>query len=131
MFRVSSPELVIAAARAGIVGAFPTLNARAPDGLDAWLERILRDTADAPGLPAANLILHKSNPRRDADLEAVLRHRVPVVIASVGAPDEVVGPVHAYGGLVLADVATVRHARRAVQAFPLVRGMEHLGDRCE
>jgi nitronate monooxygenase len=116
MFRVSSPELVVAAARAGIVGAFPTLNAREPDGLDAWLERILRDCAGAPGLPAANLILHKSNPRRDADLAAVLRHRVPVVIASVGAPDEVVGPVHAYGGLVLADVATVRHARRAVQA---------------
>lgn len=116
MFRVSSLELVVAAARAGIVGAFPTLNAREPDPLDAWLERILRDCEGAPGLPAANLILHKSNPRRDADLAAVLRHRVPMVIASVGAPDEVVGPVHGYGGLVFADVATVRHARRAVQA---------------
>ena len=116
MFMVSSPDLVIAAARAGIVGAFPTLNARTPADLDGWLERILRESAGADGVPAANLILHKSNPRRDADLRAVLAHRVPMVIASVGAPDEVIGPVHAYGGLVFADVATVRHAWRAARA---------------
>jgi nitronate monooxygenase len=116
MFLVSSPELVIAAARAGIVGAFPTLNARTPGDLETWLTRIMAATAGAGGLPAANLILHKSNPRRDGDLRAVLAHRVPLVIASVGAPDEVIGPVHAYGGLVMADVATVRHARRAAQA---------------
>ena len=116
MFRVSSPELVIAAARAGIVGAFPTLNARTPEDLEGWLERIAHETAEASGVPAANLILHASNPRRDADLHAVVRHRVPVVIASVGAPDDVIGPVHAYGGMVFADVATVRHARRAAAA---------------
>jgi len=116
MFLVSSPALVIAAARAGIVGAFPTLNARTPDELDAWLERIALGCAGAPGVPAANLILHHTNPRRDADLEAVVRHRVPLVIASVGAPDDVIGPVHGYGGLVLADVASVRHARRAAEA---------------
>jgi nitronate monooxygenase len=116
MFRVSSPELVIAAARAGIVGAFPTLNARTAAELDDWLARIAAGCADARGVPAANLILHASNPRRDEDLHAVVRHRVPVVIASVGAPDAVIGPVHAYGGLVLADVATVRHARRAAAA---------------
>lgn len=116
MFLVSSPALVTAAARAGIVGAFPTLNARTPAELDDWLEQSLRDSAGADGVVAANLILHKSNPRRDADLQAVLAHRVPMVIASVGAPDEVIGPVHAYGGIVFADVATVRHARRAVQA---------------
>jgi nitronate monooxygenase len=116
MFRVSSPELVIAAARAGIVGAFPTLNARTGAELDDWLARIGRECEGAPGVPAANLILHASNPRRDADLAAVVRHRVPVVIASVGAPDPVIDPVHDYGGLVLADVATVRHARRAAAA---------------
>jgi nitronate monooxygenase len=116
MFRVSSPELVIAAARAGIVGAFPTLNARTGAELDDWLARIDGECAGAPGVPAANLILHASNPRRDADLAAVVRHRVPVVIASVGAPDPVIGPVHDYGGMVLADVATVRHARRAAAA---------------
>jgi nitronate monooxygenase len=116
MFLVSSPDLVIAAARAGIVGAFPTLNARTPADLEDWLKRILHESAGTDGIAAANLILHKSNPRRDADLRAVLAHRVPMVIASVGAPDEVIGPVHAYGGFVFADVATVRHARRAVQA---------------
>ena len=116
MFRVSGPDLMIAAARAGAVGAFPTLNARTPEDLEAWLARISGETADAPGVPAANLILHPSNPRRDDDLRAVVRHRVPVVIASVGAPDAVIGPVHDYGGRVLADVATVRHARRAAAA---------------
>jgi nitronate monooxygenase len=116
MFRVSGPDLVIAAARAGAVGAFPTLNARTSADLDAWLDRIARETADASGVPAANLILHPSNARRDEDLRAVVRHRVPVVIASVGAPDPVIGPVHDCGGVVLADVATVRHARRAAAA---------------
>jgi nitronate monooxygenase len=116
MFRVSGPDLVIAAARAGAIGAFPTLNARTPDELDAWLARIAHETDGAPGVPAANLILHPSNPRRDEDLRAVARHRVPVVIASVGAPDPVIGPVHGHGGVVLADVATVRHARRAAAA---------------
>ena len=116
MFRVSGPDLVVAAARAGAVGAFPTLNARTPADLDAWLARIVRETADAPGVPAANLILHASNARREDDLQAVVRHRVPVVIASVGPPDPVIGAVHGYGGTVLADVATVRHARRAAAA---------------
>jgi nitronate monooxygenase len=116
MFRVSGPDLVIAAARAGAIGAFPTLNARTPAELDAWLGRIGEQAAGASGVPAANLILHASNARRDQDLRAVVRHRVPVVIASVGAPDPVIGPVRDYGGVVLADVATVRHARRAAAA---------------
>jgi nitronate monooxygenase len=115
MFLVSGPDLVINACRAGIVGSFPTLNARTPEILDQWLGRISAETAsDAPH--AANLILHKSNPRRDVDLELVVRHRVPWVIASVGSPEKVVEAVHDYGGLVLADVATLRHARKAVAA---------------
>jgi len=116
MFLVSGPDLVIAAARAGVLAAFPTLNARTPDDLDAWLARIAQECADAPGVPAANLILHASNPRRDADLERVIAHRVPVVIASVGSPAPVVDPVHRYGGLVVSDVASVRHARKAADA---------------
>lgn len=116
MFLVSGPDLVVAAARAGIVGAFPTLNARTPEQLDEWLARIGQACAGARGVPAANLILHASNPRRDADLERVVEHRVPVVIASVGSPAPVVEPVHGYGGLVISDVASVRHARKAAEA---------------
>ena len=115
MFLVSGPDLVINACRAGIVGSFPTLNARTPEILDQWLGRIAAETAgQAPH--AANLILHKSNPRRDADLELVIRHQVPWVIASVGSPERVAKAVHGYGGLVFADVATLRHARKAVAA---------------
>ena len=116
MFLVSGIELVVAAANAGIVGSFPTLNARTPGLLDAWLAEIKDRTRGASGLFAANLILHPSNGRRDDDLDIVITHRVPWVITSVGSPVNVVERVHAYGGQVLADVATVRHARKAIQA---------------
>lgn len=116
MFLVSGPDLVVAAARAGVIGAFPTLNARTPEILDAWLEDIAARSAGAPGACAANLILHASNPRRDLDLDLVIRHQVPWVITSVGSPAPVVERVRAYGGRVLADVATVRHARKAIAA---------------
>ena len=116
MFLVSGPDLVVAAARAGVIGAFPTLNARTPEILDAWLEDIAARSAGAPGACAANLILHASNPRRDLDLDLVIRHQVPWVITSVGSPAPVVERVRAYGGRVLADVATVKHAKKAVAA---------------
>ena len=116
MFLVSGPDLVVAAASAGVVGAFPTLNARTPEILDAWLQDIAARSAGAPGAYAANLILHASNPRRDVDLDLVIRHQVPWVITSVGSPAPVVERVRAYGGRVLADVATVRHARKAIAA---------------
>ncbi len=114
MFLVSGPDLVLAARRAGLVGAFPTLNARTSEELDRWLTAMM--APDLPGPVAANLILHRSNQRREADLDLVVRHRVPIVIASVGPPDPLVAPVHGYGGLVFADVASLRHARRAVKA---------------
>jgi nitronate monooxygenase len=116
MFLVSGIELVVASANAGIVGAFPTLNARTPALLDAWMAEIKDRTRSASGLFAANLILHPSNGRRSDDLDIVINHRVPWVITSVGSPVNVVERVHAYGGQVLADVATVRHAKKAIQA---------------
>lgn len=116
MFLVSGIELVVASANAGIIGAFPTLNARTPALLDAWLSEIKNRTLGAKGLVAANLILHPSNVRRDDDLDIVINHRVPWVITSVGSPAKVAGRIHAYGGRVLADVATVRHARKAIEA---------------
>lgn len=114
MFLISGPELILAASRAGVLSAFPTLNARDGATLDAWLGRIGEEAEGAPW--GANLILHRSNARAEADLAAVVRARAPVVVASVGAPDPVIGPVHGYGGLVFADVATLRHARRAAAA---------------
>jgi nitronate monooxygenase len=122
MFLVSNPELVIAQCCAGIVGSFPALNARPQEALDAWLTEIENglallsaadpDRAIAPY--AVNLIVHQSNPRLEDDLETCVRHRVPVVITSLHAPDAVVDRVHAYGGLVLHDVTTVRHAKKAL-----------------
>ncbi len=116
MFLVSGPELVVAAVRAGVCGAFPTLNARTPGELDDWLRLMLEQTRDSAAPVAANLILHPSNPRREVDLDLVVKHQVPWVVASVGSPRPVVDRVHAYGGRVLSDVASVRHARKAVDA---------------
>ncbi|MFT3759207.1 NAD(P)H-dependent flavin oxidoreductase [Thauera sp.] len=122
MFLASGVELVLAQCKAGIAGSFPTLNARTPELLDEWLMHIRREldewnAANPERLAApfgANLILHKSNPRRDADLDRVVAHRVPFVITSVGRPDEVVERVHGYGGIVLHDVISAEHARKAV-----------------
>jgi nitronate monooxygenase len=124
MFIVSNPELVIAQCKAGIVGSFPALNARPAEQLEAWLERIeaeldahARAGPDAVVAPfAVNQIIHHSNDRLQRDLDACRRHRVPIIITSLRAPDEVVPLVHAWGGLVFHDVISVRHARRALEA---------------
>lgn len=114
MFRVSGPELVIAACRAGAIGAFPTANCRDNAELDDWLAQ-LRDTLtpqDAPFCP--NLIIrHRAMP---GQLELLLKHRVEMVITSVGSPAEVVAPLHAVGAQVYADVASLRHAHKALEA---------------
>jgi nitronate monooxygenase len=123
MFLVSGVELVAAACRHGVVGAFPTVNCRSSDELDAWLTEIedrLRASSDAGGKSAApvcpNLIVHRSNARRDEDLLVLLRHRPEIVITSVGPPQPVVTPLHDAGALVFADVASIRHAERAIEA---------------
>lgn len=124
MFLVSGPELVIAACRAGVAGTFPALNARPAAQLDAWLGEIdaalARCWRDQPAAPCAphgvNLILHASNDRLQEDLATIVRHRVPIVITSLGHPGEVVKAVHAYGGLVFSDVIHAYHARKAIAA---------------
>lgn len=116
MLKASRPELVIAACRQGVIGAFPTANAGGPDALDAWLTQIttaLRPT-DAPC--CANIIIHRSPDALAADIAAVRRHRVELVITSVGSPAPVIAPLHAAGCRVFADVGTLLHARKAVQA---------------
>lgn len=117
MLRVSGPALVSAACQAGVIGAFPTANARSSAQLDEWLHAIESANAhcDRPSAPhAANVIIRQ--PRLDADLETLVRHRVEIVITSVGSPETVIGPLHDSGALVLADVATLRHAEAALTA---------------
>jgi nitronate monooxygenase len=123
MFLVSGVELVVAACRSGVIGSFPTVNCRSPEQLEQWLTDIdsrLKAHADASGKPSApvcaNLIVHRSNARLEQDLQVLLRHRPEMVITSVGSPAPVIGPLHNAGALVLADVASIRHAERAVAA---------------
>ena len=112
MFIVSTPELVIAQCRAGIVGSFPALNARPAELLDQWLTDIRAAVGDAPF--AVNQIVHQSNARLEQDLETCIRHRVPIIITSLRPPGDLVRQVHAYGGLVFHDVISVRHAEKAL-----------------
>ncbi|MFZ3394208.1 nitronate monooxygenase [Rhodococcus sp. 7Tela_A2] len=116
MFLVSGPELVIAASAAGIVGSFPTPNCRTTAELDRWMGTI-SDGVAAAGPDAApwavNLVTHRSNQRLEEDLRLVAEHRPPVVITALGSPEPVMETVKGYGGLVLADVVSVRLARKA------------------
>ena len=115
MFLVSGPDLVIAASRSGVIGSFPTANCRTLVELDNWLARITQETLEtAPYAP--NLIVHRSNERLQDDADLVAKHRAPLVIASVGSPSPILNKIHAYGGLVFADIASMRHAEKAITA---------------
>ncbi|WP_235042349.1 NAD(P)H-dependent flavin oxidoreductase [Vreelandella profundi] len=124
MFIVSGPELVIAQCQAGIVGAFPALNARPANVLREWLSHITQTLADydkqhpeSPSAPfAVNQIVHPTNDRLEHDVALCAEFKVPLVITSLHAPNRVVEQVHAYGGLVFHDVTTLRHARKAIDA---------------
>jgi nitronate monooxygenase len=119
MLRVSGPELVSACCRAGVIGSFPTVNARTADQLDAWLTRIGEDCARSERLAAPvcpNVIMRSAPELLAADLAVLLRHKVEMVLASVGSPERIVGPLHDVGCLVLADVASIRHAEKALEA---------------
>jgi nitronate monooxygenase len=123
LFIVSQPDLVIAQCKAGVIGAFPSLNARPQHVLDEWLERVQDELArhddahpERPSAPfAVNLIVHKSNPRLMHDLDVCVKHRVKIVITSLGARPEVNEAVHSYGGVVLHDVINTAFARKAVE----------------
>ena len=118
MFLVSSPALVIASCKAGVLGTVPAANARPSSEFEAWVREIdgaLAGHADAAPW-GANLSVHRNNARLDEDLDIVVRHKVPVVVTILGKPDRVVRAVHSYGGIVLHDAATERHARNAAAA---------------
>ena len=112
MYIASTPALVIAQCRAGIIGAIPALNARTPEQLDSFLTEIETSLAGCPVPYAVNLVAHRTNDRLDADLEVVLRHRVPIVVLALAARADIIDAVHAYGGLVFNDVVNNRHARK-------------------
>lgn len=124
MFIVSGPELVIAQCKAGVIGSFPALNARPAEVLDEWLKRISGELGeyrakhpDKPVAPfAVNQIVHHSNDRLMHDMELCVKHKVPIIITSLRAPNEVVQAAHSYGGIVMHDVINVRHAKKALEA---------------
>ena len=123
MFIVSTPDLVIAQCKAGVVGSFPALNARPPSLLDEWLHRLTEERAawdrahpDQPSAPfAVNQIVHATNGRLEQDLALCVKWKVPLVITSLGARAEVNAAVHSYGGVVLHDVINDRFAHKAIE----------------
>lgn len=122
-FIISNPDLVLAQCTSGIVGAFPALNARPQPLLDDWLHRIREELAAwdeahpaAPAAPfAVNQIVHKTNERLDADVALCVKHKVPIVITSLGARPEVNEAIHSYGGIVLHDVINITFAKKALE----------------
>jgi nitronate monooxygenase len=116
-FLVSGPDYVVEACRAGVVGTFPALNQRSTDGYGDWLEQIAERLASTPSAApfGVNLIVHRSNARLHDDLAVTVRHKVPLVITSLGIVPEVIDAVHGYGGLVFHDVTTARHANKALE----------------
>lgn len=116
MFLISGPELVLAACQQGVIGSFPTPNARSVGDLDQWLDRITTSLTEKDAPWAANVVVHRSNTRLDEDLDLVMRYKAPLVITALGSPRAIVERVHDYGGLVFADVNSVAFARKAVEA---------------
>jgi nitronate monooxygenase len=125
MFIASGPALVAAQCKAGIVGSFPALNARPAELLDTWLTDLQRELAEYqdanPGARvgpiAVNQIVHQSNDRLEHDVAVCVKHEVPIIISSLRAPPrEMLDAVHSYGGIVLHDVVSIRHAQKALEA---------------
>ncbi|TCR90979.1 nitronate monooxygenase family protein [Rhizobium sp. BK376] len=123
LFIISHPELTLAQCKAGVIGAFPALNARPESQLDEWLaeitEELVAHNAANPDRPAApfavNQIVHTSNKRLEHDLGLCVKYKVPIVVSSLGAVPEVNAAVHSYGGIVLHDVINNRHANSAIR----------------
>lgn len=118
MFLTSGPDLVVETCKAGMLGTFPALNQRATDGYAQWCDEIVERLAGTPDAApyGVNLIVHKSNPRLQVDLEVTVEKKVPLVITSLGAVKDLVQAVHSYGGLVFHDVINRRHAEKAAEA---------------
>lgn len=123
MFLISGPKLVVECCKNGIVGTFPALNQRTSEGFEEWLIQIkseLKTFEAETGKKAApfgvNLVVHPTNPRLEADVKLCIKHKVPIVITSLGAVSQVVDAIHSYGGLVFHDIIKKRHAEKAAEA---------------
>jgi nitronate monooxygenase len=123
MFLISGPELVIECCKAGIIGTFPALNQRTTEGFEEWVIQIKTEieiweaeTGKKAAPFGVNLIVHQTNPRVQADLMICMKHKVPLIITSLGAVSEVVDAVHSYGGMIFHDVIKKRHAEKAIEA---------------
>ena len=123
LFIISNPDLVIAQCKAGIVGSFPSLNARPISQLDEWLHRITEELAahdrahpEAPSAPfAVNQIVHRTNNRLEEDIELCVKYKAPLVITSLGAREDLNAAIHAYGGITMHDVINDKHAHKAIE----------------
>ena len=123
MFLISGPELVIACCKSGVVGTFPALNHRSTEGFEQWIVQIKdeleifeKETGKKAAPFGVNLIVHATNMRVQADLAVCVKHKVPIIITSLGAVPELVDTIHSYGGLVYHDVIKKRHAEKASEA---------------
>ncbi len=123
MFLISGPKLVIECCKNGIVGTFPALNQRTSEGFEEWLieiktelEKFEKETGKKAAPYGVNLIVHPTNPRLEADVKLCMKHKVPVIITSLGAVSMVVDAIHSYGGLVFHDIIKKRHAEKAAEA---------------
>ena len=123
MFLISGPKLVIECCKNGIIGTFPALNQRTTEGFEEWiieiksaLDSFEKETGKKAAPFGVNLIVHQTNPRVKADLEICIKHKVPIIITSLGAVPQLVGAIHSYGGLVFHDVIKKRHAEKAAEA---------------
>lgn len=123
MFLISNPRMVIECCKNGIVGTFPALNQRSSEGFEQWLIEIKEaltaweaETGKKAAPFGVNLIVHPTNPRLEADVKLCMKHKVPLVITSLGAVSMVVDAIHSYGGLVFHDIIKKRHAEKAAEA---------------
>ncbi|WP_431162241.1 NAD(P)H-dependent flavin oxidoreductase [Flagellimonas beolgyonensis] len=123
MFLISGPQLVIECCKNGIVGTFPALNQRTSEGFEEWLieiktelDKFEQETGKKAAPFGVNLIVHPTNPRLEADVKLCMKHKVPLVITSLGAVSMVVDAIHSYGGLVFHDIIKKRHAEKAAEA---------------
>lgn len=123
MFLISGPKLVLECCKNGIVGTFPALNQRTTEGFEEWvieikegLKEFEKETGKKPAPFGVNLIVHQTNPRIQKDLAVCIKHKVPLIITSLGAVSQLVKAVHSYGGLVFHDVIKKRHAEKAAEA---------------
>lgn len=115
LFIISNPDLVIAQCRAGVVGSFPSLNARPLPQFEEWLQRLSTELGPNDAPYAVNLIVHKSNDRLLDDLALCVKYKVPIIITSLGAREDVNQAIHSYGGIVFHDIINNRHAKKAIE----------------